>query len=64
MMNKIKCIIEIEYEGLYDEDLLADNLTDFFENDEQTCCDKGKIKVLSIYSSAYRSFGNEIFPQK
>lgn len=54
----IKCRIEIEHNDDLDLELLADNLADFFENDEQTYCDKGEIGVFTFYSSAYRGVNN------
>lgn len=54
---KVKCIIEFEHCGDFDEEYLLENLLDFIENDEQTYIDKGLIKVCTSKSMTYDVFG-------
>lgn len=56
---KIKCVIEIEHNGRdFDESLLANDLTDFLEENEQTYYDKAEVKVMSNCSCAYMEVNN------
>ncbi|MGN1433238.1 MAG: hypothetical protein ACI4XI_05985 [Ruminococcus sp.] len=55
---EIKCVIQLEHNGDFDETLLADDLADFFEENEQTYYDKVEIKVTSRGFRVFREINN------
>ncbi len=55
---EITCAIQLEHNGDFDETLLADDLADFFEENEQTYYDKAEVKVMSNRSCAYMGVNN------
>lgn len=54
---KIRCFIELEHTGNFNEDEFADNLQDFIKNDEQTYYDKGKVIVTTGDCHCIREIG-------
>ncbi len=55
---KVKCVIELEHTGDFDEEVFAKNLQDFIENDEQTYFDNGEIKVYTLKNTVYLAVGD------
>lgn len=49
---KIKCVIELEHTGDFDEELFTENLIDFIGEDEQTYFDKGSVTVITPNSKS------------
>ena len=49
---KIKCVIELEHTGDFDEELFIENLRDFICEDEQTYFDTGSVTLITPNSKS------------
>ena len=55
---KVRCLIEFEHTDDFDEEIYAENLLDFIENDEQTYFDRGKLIITTPDCRVLRTIGD------